>query len=1335
MSFRTHITIADRGWILEKLAKEIAVRSNAVSYGTDPDPSADLHYYINYSCRRRRAGPVEIAFFTHSERDETARKRYFDIARDVEHSVCMSRKYADELAAAGIKDVTTITPGVDLDAFTPKVRIGVIGRTYHTGRKGEALVAEVMDVPGIEWRFTGQGWPGPSTFVADGKMPDFYNDLDYVLVPALYEGGPMCVLEGLACGKPIIASDVGWVDEYPHIPFENGNADSLRQVLTRLVDERLKLRDTVAHRTWSAWGDAHLELFDKIARQHGIVQTSARTAKAPKANGAAAAAAHKVSALLLTHGGEGKTLGGPSVRVPRTAEELARIGVAASLAQDSPAAKIEADVVHVFNCWPLDSAFGALSSARRSGKATVFSPIFLNLTHRDIYDQSIPRLISHNQKSAGAVRTGLAALKAEVVAADSVPPVEPFPGYADKLAACLNEADHIVFLSEYEKRCVEQLVGIPKPHSIVRNPVDPERFDNADPDLFRKEYGLDRYILCVGRIEARKNQVMLAYAARSLDVPVVFIGHDGNAGYGRLLRAIAPGNTVFVPRIEPKDPLLASAFAGASAFCLPSWAEGAPLAALEACAAGAPLVLSDRSSEPEYFGDLAHYVNPADLDGLILALQAAISEAGDEGLRTRRRELARSQFTWARHVTETADVYRTALEAHAAADATAALPLAGESKIYIDLTTSWHHSGHPTGIARVEEKALGSLLSVYGTRIVPIVWNSNSHNYLKLSISDAVAFGDMAKLTQLEASGRAQVIETSGNIEPGRILVFGGAWIRNGNFIAALRRLKLVAGLNVTLLVHDIIQHVARHMYPGDVADVFSQNLVEMVDCADSFLAYSDVTIRDLSAYLAEQGEHLKPIHKFRLGDIRSDESEEGEDLLDRSELCKSLENEDFVIYVSSLDLRKNHILLVNVWRRLLQQRGNRTPLLLMVGRNMWRGEQIMEMVEAEPKLAQKVKFLQNVNDEELHWLYRKCKFTLYPSLYEGWGLPVAESLAVGKVCIASNSTSTAEIAPELTELLDPYDFRSWVEKVGYFLDNPAALEARENEIRTSFSFVDWDDSVTQIVTKVDTLPMRPQSPPVVWAESALSFAESTANRNLVDAISGDSWGRLERNGRWMIGKTSKLNFSTFISGDGPLFLRLQGFAFTAPGLPARQIQVRIGDVFQETYMVLSRPGYIDLQIDPGALPSTNPGFADIQLELETFEQISPASVSNSSDKRTLGFHLMDMAVSRSRAALDRLLPCEQQPATLTKAEYTTQAALIPAATSQSGLSDAQKRALREALNILETPKSLAPTNPLFRMLRVLKADVFLLKVYGKLTGRTHDALRRTISVIVNDGE
>ena len=276
MAKRIHIKIADRGWILEKCAREIAARAENVTYGTDPDAAADLQYYINYSARSRRVSPLEIAFFTHSENDPNARQRYFDAAREVEHCVCMSARYAQELIESGIaaEKVSTIAPGVDLDEFRPRIRVGVVGRTYHTGRKGEALVAEVMDTPGIEWRFTGSGWPGPAVNVPDNGMADFYNDLDYVLVPSLYEGGPMSVLEGLACGVPIISSDVGWVSEYPHIPFENGDAASLRRVLTDLVAEREALRSSVLDRSWTRWAEEHLQLFDRLLAQP---RTSRRT--------------------------------------------------------------------------------------------------------------------------------------------------------------------------------------------------------------------------------------------------------------------------------------------------------------------------------------------------------------------------------------------------------------------------------------------------------------------------------------------------------------------------------------------------------------------------------------------------------------------------------------------------------------------------------------------------------------------------------------------------------------------------------------------------------------------------------------------------------------------------------------------------------------------------------------------------------------------------------------------------------------------------------------------------------------------------------------------------
>ena len=249
-----NIVTSDRGWILERLAREIETRLPYVRFGEADDPTADVQYYITYSRRRQRVAPIEIAYFAHLEKDPKTAEQFFRVAAEVEYCVCHADLYADLLHAKGIDRVTTISPGVDLDRFSLKLRIGVVGRTYHTGRKGEQLVSQLMDIPEIEWHFTGEGWPGPARNVPDHELAGFYRDMDYILVPSLYEGGPMCVVEALACGREVVSSSVGWVDEFPHIGFENGNVADLRRVLLELIDKKRELRATVLDRTWDALG-------------------------------------------------------------------------------------------------------------------------------------------------------------------------------------------------------------------------------------------------------------------------------------------------------------------------------------------------------------------------------------------------------------------------------------------------------------------------------------------------------------------------------------------------------------------------------------------------------------------------------------------------------------------------------------------------------------------------------------------------------------------------------------------------------------------------------------------------------------------------------------------------------------------------------------------------------------------------------------------------------------------------------------------------------------------------------------------------------------------------
>jgi glycosyltransferase involved in cell wall biosynthesis len=247
---------------LQRLAQELERRLDYVSVGPLSDPSAPIQYYLNYAEYDRRTSPLEFAFFTHiEESDEGLVRRFFEVAANVDVAVCLSQKYAAVLRAHDVKNVFVVHAGVDLEHFAPRIKIGVVGRTYDSGRKGEALLEQVLDLPGIDWHFTGEGWPGKTHFLAASDMPNFYRDMDFILVSSLYEGGPMCVVEALACGTPVIASPVGWVPEFPHIEFSTGDAMDLRRVLQKLVERKWKLRESVQELTWDNFAQKHDRLF------------------------------------------------------------------------------------------------------------------------------------------------------------------------------------------------------------------------------------------------------------------------------------------------------------------------------------------------------------------------------------------------------------------------------------------------------------------------------------------------------------------------------------------------------------------------------------------------------------------------------------------------------------------------------------------------------------------------------------------------------------------------------------------------------------------------------------------------------------------------------------------------------------------------------------------------------------------------------------------------------------------------------------------------------------------------------------------------------------------
>ncbi len=167
----------------------------------------------------------------------------------------------------------------------------------------------------------------------------------------------------------------------------------------------------------------------------------------------------------------------------------------------------------------------------------------------------------------------------------------------------------------------DQLAGyfnIPRNKIIpVPNGVDLS-FSQASPENFIQKYGFKDFVLCVGRIEPRKNQLNMVRALKGLKVPVVFVGQPvpHYQSYFEQCEKEADANIHFLGALPHESGLLASAYAACHTFVLASWLETPGLAALEAGLAGANVVITSEGATKEYFGSFALYAAPDKLSDI-----------------------------------------------------------------------------------------------------------------------------------------------------------------------------------------------------------------------------------------------------------------------------------------------------------------------------------------------------------------------------------------------------------------------------------------------------------------------------------------------------------------------------------------------------------------------------------------------------------------------------------------------------------------------------------------------------------------------------------------------
>lgn len=270
---KVRIYTEKQGWIFNRCAKEIKDyferHGHRVDINESPTKGYNINYFINFGYYQKFDRGIDVAMYAHLEEDKThpMYDRYIESTSYIDYAVCPSEFSAQQYQSVSGRKARVIHHGVD-EVFKPKTRLGIVGRTYPSGRKGEHLVAQLLKDDQLMEKFDvvvrGEGWPIASESVDDEGLEGlakFYQSLDYLLVPSLMEGFHMPTIEALACGVRVIGPEVGVIPEVPHVHYERGDYQSLRSVLLYLPRRRNLLP---AGFTWEGWGEKHLDYFKEI---------------------------------------------------------------------------------------------------------------------------------------------------------------------------------------------------------------------------------------------------------------------------------------------------------------------------------------------------------------------------------------------------------------------------------------------------------------------------------------------------------------------------------------------------------------------------------------------------------------------------------------------------------------------------------------------------------------------------------------------------------------------------------------------------------------------------------------------------------------------------------------------------------------------------------------------------------------------------------------------------------------------------------------------------------------------------------------------------------------
>ncbi|RST30372.1 glycosyltransferase family 1 protein [Sphingomonas ginkgonis] len=255
-----------------------------------------------------------------------------------------------------------------------------------------------------------------------------------------------------------------------------------------------------------------------------------------------------------------------------------------------------------------------------------------------------------------------------------------------------------------------------------------------------------------------------------------------------------------------------------------------------------------------------------------------------------------------------------------------------------------------------------------------------------------------------------------------------GRWVRN-------------AQVRPLYFVHDLIPITHPHLCRAGERERHERRMRTVLDTAAGVIANSRATLQDLNDFAAAEQRRAGPQLAAFLGVTP----------LPRTAPSSRAPDAPSFVVLGTIEARKNHLFLLHLWSHLIERMGAAAPRLLIIGQRGWEAEQVEDWLDRSDRLRTRVTELNHCSDEELAAHLGSARALLFPSLAEGYGLPLVEALGAGVPVIASNLPVFREIGQDMVTLLNPLDGPSWEREVLDYARPDS--EARDRQVRRLAEF------------------------------------------------------------------------------------------------------------------------------------------------------------------------------------------------------------------------------------------------------------------------------------------